>query len=128
MKPTLSLNSFFIVLLMALSSCGQTFNSNTSDTGLIPFAACGAGNSDEYCAAEVIIRDKCINCHSGYHDQWASYKTDADWLGSGRVVAGSTAGSTLITRLKNQGGNMPADAPQISDADYQTLITWVQSL
>ena len=126
MKLTLKLNKFFFILLIAFSGCGQTFNSNTNDSGLVALGACDAGNSVEYCAAEAIIQDCCINCHSGYHDQWSSFRNDAAWKASGRVVAGSTAGSTLITRLKNQGGNMPEDNPQIADAEYQTLIEWVQ--
>ena len=129
MKPTLSINNIFFCLLLLLSSCGQTFNSNTNDTGLVALGACseaGTTAGDRYCAAEAIIQSRCINCHSGYHDQWSTWKNDAAWKTSGRVVAGSTAGSTLITRLKNQGGNMPADAPQMADTEYQTLIEWVQ--
>ncbi|MFT6070650.1 MAG: putative membrane protein [Bacteriovoracaceae bacterium] len=125
----LNINKLFLISIVLLSSCGQTFNSNTSDAGLIPLLACteaGTAAGDRYCAAQTIIQEKCVNCHSGYHDQWAAYTNDSHWKTSGRVVAGSTAGSTLITRLKNQGGNMPADNPQISDSNYQVLIEWVQ--
>ena len=131
LKLTLSINKFFICLLMLLTSCGQTYNSNSSDTGLVALGACseaGTAAGDRYCAAEAINQNRCINCHSGYHDQWASYTNDAAWKTSGRVVAGSTAGSTMITRLKNQGGNMPTDNPQIPDAEYQTLLEWVQMM
>jgi cytochrome c5 len=125
----LNINKLFCILSLLLVGCGQTFNSNTSDSGLIPLLACsefGTAAGDRYCAAQTIIQDKCVNCHSGYHDQWAAFTNDANWKTSGRVVAGSTAGSSLITRLKNQGGDMPADNPQISDANYRTLIDWVQ--
>ncbi len=132
MKLLSDTNKFLIVILLAsLSSCGQTFNSNSNDANLTAFTACseaGTAAGDRYCAAETIIRTRCTNCHSGYHDQWSSYTNDAAWKASGRVVAGSVAGSTVITRLKNQGGNMPADAPQISDTEYQTLVEWVQQM
>ena len=123
--------SKFIIIATLLLSCGQTFNSNTNDKGLVSLTACseaGTPAGDRYCAAESIIQNRCINCHTGYHDQWATYNNDSEWKASGRVVAGSTAGSSLITRLKNQGGNMPADAPQIPDSEYQTLINWVQMM
>lgn len=125
----LNTNKLFLILILLLAGCGQTFNSNTSDSGLIPLLACteaGTAAGDRFCAAKLIIQDKCVNCHSGYHDQWAAFTNDAKWKASGRVVAGSTAASSLITRLKNQGGNMPADNPQIPDTNYQTLIEWVQ--
>ena len=127
----LGINNYLFIFVSALllAGCGQTFNSNTSDSGLIPLLACteaGTAAGDRFCAAQAVIQEKCINCHSGYHDQWAAYTNDQAWKTSGRVVAGSTAGSTLITRLKNQGGNMPADSPQISDVNYQSLIEWVQ--
>lgn len=132
MKRTLNINKLILLsLTLAFSSCGQTFNSNTNDTGLVALGACteaGTPAGDRYCAAEKVIQDRCVNCHSGYHDQWAKWKDETAWKSSGRVVAGSTASSVLITRLKNQGGNMPADAPQIADTEYQTLIDWVQMM
>lgn len=115
-------------ILFLLSSCGQTFNSNSGDSGLIALGSCteaGTPAGDRYCAAEAVIRSKCINCHSGSHDEWSSFTNDADWINSGRVVAGSTASSGLISSLRNQGGNMPEDNPQIPDADYQVLLDWV---
>ncbi|MBK26411.1 MAG: hypothetical protein CME70_20595 [Halobacteriovorax sp.] len=134
MKLLLDTNKIIIILLlMGLSSCGQTFNSNSNDANLTAFVACseaGTAAGDRYCAAEAIIRNRCTGCHAppGYHEAWSSYKNDAAWKASGLVVAGSVAASKMITRLKNQGGNMPADAPQISDAEYQTLVEWVQQM
>jgi hypothetical protein len=102
----LSISKLIFISLFLLTGCGQTFNSNTSDTGLIPLLDCTEGGTaagDRFCAAKLIIQDKCINCHSGYHDQWAAFTNDALWKSSGRLLAGSTAGSSLITRLKNHG-------------------------
>lgn len=126
MKLSLNINKLFFLLLVTLFSCGQTFNSNTNDKGLVALGDC-VGSTD-FCTAQGIIQTRCINCHTGYHDQWATFNDEAAWKASGRVVAGSTSQSSLITRLKNQGGNMPADAPQIPDSEYQALIQWVQNM
>ena len=117
--------------ILLLTSCGQVFNSNSNDLNIYA-SDCASSGSPEYAAPCLIIKDQCISCHSGYHDKWASWKTSADWVSNGIVVAGDPNGSQLIYRMKNfQGGadsNMPEGLPQIPDDEYNTLVDWIEAL
>lgn len=120
-----------ILFSILLASCGQTYNSNSGDdkttsgtSGIDTSSPAG----QRLAAAYTVINNRCINCHTGYHNSWANLKSDAAWLASGTVVAGNTGGSSLISRLKNVGGDMPKLNPQIPEAEYQTLIDWVNGL
>lgn len=121
------------VLLIGLlgSGCGQTYNSNTEDFNLLPSSFCSNQANTNLCAANEIIQTKCTNCHtSPIHAGWAAYDTDAEWTASGnnRVVAGNPDASTLITKLKNYGGNMPDQAPPLTESEVQTLRDWINGL
>jgi hypothetical protein len=116
---------------MVLTSCGQTFNSNTEDFNLLPSSFCSDQTNTNLCVANEIIQNNCTNCHtSPIHAGWAAYDTDAEWIASGRVVAGDPAASTLVTKLKNYvpAGNMPDQAPPLSDTQYQAILDWVNGM
>lgn len=120
-----------IFLTLLLSACGQSFNSNTSDFNLIASNFCTDQSNLRLCAANEILQNKCANCHtSAIHAAWTSYSTDAEWLAAGnnRVVAGDADASTIITKLKNYGGNMPDQAPELTDAEAQALRDWIDAL
>lgn len=106
----------------------QTINSNSFDTSFGSTVRCADSSYTALCDANEIIYDQCINCHDGSHDDWSEYITDAAWIASGSVVKGSPDSSSLITKLKNLSGNMPVDAPQISEEDYQVLRTWITNM
>jgi mono/diheme cytochrome c family protein len=125
------LNRLGLLLIIALSSCGQSFNSNTSDFALIASNFCTDQSNARLCAANEILQTKCANCHTDdIHANWTTYSTDAQWIASGsnRVVPGNADASTIITKLKNYGGNMPDQAPELTDAEAQALRDWIDAL
>lgn len=119
-----------ILLLFILTSCGQDFNSSsgdfalTADNGIDTSTAAGVRLS----AAYNVLKNNCMTCHTGYHNGWANYKTDSDWITKGLAVRGDTTSSQVYDRLKNVGGDMPQGAPQISDTDRQKLEDWILGL
>lgn len=119
-----------IVPLFLLCSCGQDFNSSSGDFALS--ADNGIDTStpagQRLSAAYNVIKNDCISCHSGYHNSWANYKTDAEWISKGLAVRGDTTSSQVYDRLKNVGGDMPRGAPQISDSDRQKIEDWILGL
>jgi uncharacterized membrane protein len=114
-----------LITFVTLVSC-QSDNSNTFDEVL------GSSNIDptntNLVKAFVVIEERCISCHSGYHNKWASYTTDQAWIDSGNVTAGIIGDSPLITRLKNRGGDMPVGGANLTNEEYDTLVTWIEAL
>jgi hypothetical protein len=117
---------FLALTFLSLVSCGQSINSNTSD-----FLLSGNGidpSNTKLLNAFEVINDKCISCHTGYHNSWSSLNTDQLWIDSGNVTAGTSLSSPLIIRLKNRGGDMPLLSPMLTETDYNYLINWIDSL
>lgn len=114
-----------LLTLVLLISC-QTDNSSTFDKVL------GSSNIDptntNLVKAFNVIDSRCISCHTGYHNNWASYTTDQAWIDSGNVKAGIIGDSPLITKLKNRGGNMPIGGPNLTNDEYDALVTWIEAL
>lgn len=115
----------YLLISLLTNSC-QTSNSNAFDD-IYGTSDIDPTNTNLVNAFEV-IEDSCINCHSGYHSDWAYNTTDNDWINSGTVVAGDIDSSTLITRLKNRGSDMPKDQAALTDEEYNTLVTWIEGL
>ncbi len=120
--------STYLVFLL-LFGCGQTFNSHSVDNFI------GTGNIDistpegmRLFQATSVIKNRCINCHTGYHNSWLQYNRDIDWIGSGLVIKGDFRGSLLISRLQNEGSDMPLFAPQIPESEYQLLKEWIENI
>jgi hypothetical protein len=44
------------------------------------------------------------------------------------IEVGETYSSTLLVRLKNIGGNMPKDNPQISEEDFDKIVDWIDNI
>ncbi len=116
--------------LFLLSACGQDFNSSsgdfalTADNGIDTSTPAGIRLNDAY----TVLKNNCMSCHTGYHNSWANYKTDADWISKNLAVRGDTTSSQVYDRLKNVGGDMPYGAPQISDSERQKLENWILAL
>ncbi|MGE0174709.1 MAG: cytochrome c [Oligoflexales bacterium] len=108
-------------------SCGQDYNSNSGDERLrrsttTQQSECDTPAKERLCAANKIIANRCLSCH-----EWP-YDTDAEWTGSGLIKAGNKAGSKIISRLKNAGGDMPADGTKLSDSEYKAMVEWVEQI
>ena len=123
--------SLFLFAGAILSSCGQTFNSNTSDNLLLPSSYCEDQTKTLLCDANEVLQTKCTSCHSGDHNTWGTWDTDEEWLENGRVIAGNPAGSPIISRLKVYGTgntNMPQDDAALTQEEYDKLEAWINSL
>lgn len=133
LRPSFLLNKFskkalFFTSLFTLG-CGQSFNSNTEDKNLLPSSFCANQSQTQLCTANEIIQKKCTNCHtSNIHAFWAPFDTNEEWVASGRVIAGDADNSTLVKKLKNYGGNMPDQAPELSDTEAQAIKDWINSI
>lgn len=115
------LASILAAISIALTDCGQNFNSNSGDHA-------GGGiscpNDANLCIAyDVITNNHCFDCH-----QWSSYTTDADWIGAGLINPGNPTKSLIISNLKNSGGAMPQNFGALSNSDFNALVTWIQNL
>lgn len=115
-----------LTVLSILSSCGQSANSNSFDD-LLANIQIDPSNTNLVQAYQV-INNRCISCHTGYHNSWASYNTDQKWLSSGMVSAGSTGDSPLIQALKNSGGTMPLNGANLTESEYNKLTDWIDNL
>lgn len=127
MQKFLLSNSFLLTAIL-LVGCGQSFNSNTEDKNLLPSSFCANQSDTRLCAANEIIQTKCTSCHTRYHATWGPYDTNAKWLASGNVISGNAAGSPLFTKLKNNGGNMPEGAPELTEAEAQAIRDWIDAI
>ena len=112
-----------LIFLISLQfGCMQSDNSHSFDRPLT------TSENSVLAAAEAVITDKCISCHTGFHNNWTSFMgTNEGWLGSGRVVAGDAASSTLIKRLINNGSTMPLGGVALTDDELAALEDWINS-
>jgi len=122
------LSNSIILATILITGCGQSFNSNTEDKNLLPSSFCADQSDTRLCAANEIIQTKCTSCHTRYHATWGPYDTNAQWLESGNVISGNATGSALFIKLKNNGGNMPEGAPELTEAENQAIRDWIDAL
>ena len=104
--------------MLALAAAGSTL------------VAGQAGAADAAAAQALAQKSGCLACHSidkkvlgpAYKDVAAKYKGD------------KTAEAKLIAKVKAGGSGvwgpmpMPANSPQVKDADIKTIVEWVLSL
>jgi uncharacterized membrane protein len=118
-----------ILLLILLSSC-QDFNSNSFDESLVDTVNIdtstpgGKRLKDSY----DILNDKCMNCHTGYHNSWLKYDTDNLWETNQVVIKGDAEASELIIRMKNRGGDMPLGGVQLTVDEFQVVSEWINNI
>ncbi len=126
LKSSHILASTCLLLLAVITSCKQqTFNSNSGDGNLGGNDCSSYSGSDlRFCDAQNVILKRCVGCHSGYHNIYASY-TEADYKSNFLITAGDSAGSTLFSILLNEGGNMPKDGKPLPDEEYTALMEWI---
>lgn len=117
-------------LFFTITSCYQETNSNSFDdryslsNGIDTSTPNGQRLSDAY----DILKESCMNCHTGYHNSWTNLNTDSKWINTGVVEQNDAYSSTLLIRLKNIGGNMPKDNPQISEEDFDIIVDWIDNI
>lgn len=122
---------FFIAFLL-LVSCDE-YNSNSADKlryGDDIQQERDAGDPN-FNPAFVIIQDRCINCHTGDHNNWARFRNDDAWISSGLVHRGDPDNSTFIERIINSGhagADMPRGAGALPDSEYQLLRKWITEM
>ncbi len=116
-------------LIIFLGSCRlQTWNSNSGDAkpSLCTVIDRGDQNLVDVCE---IIQNRCIDCHTGYHDEWFAYTDSAAWVSAGLVDSnGDTNLSQFYTYLKNVGGSMPKNDAQIPDDEFELIKKWIQGI
>ena len=120
----------YISTSLLLVSCYQDINSNSYDDSysLTNGIDTSTPNGKRLSTAYNVLKDKCMSCHTGYHNKWIDYTTDAKWLNSGLVEPNNAFSSEIITKLKNMGGNMPKDNPQIPEKDFDNLVLWIEDI
>lgn len=121
----------FLLLLLLILGCDD-YNSNSADK--IKYEETSqqevSSGDPNFQAAFAVIQNRCISCHDGQHNNWASYTNDDHWLSSGLVNRGDPSNSRLIRRIVNSGdpgANMPP-AGAIPDAEFQLLKRWITEL
>lgn len=118
---------FFITILF-LVSC-QTFNSNTADEA--KYAEIVLENNPEFRAAYQVLQNRCINCHMGSHNTWATYVNSQLWINAGEVIAGNSVDSKLVRRIINSGesqSDMPPVGGSLPTDEYQSIKDWIDGL
>ncbi len=119
-----------ITTLSLMTSCYQEVNSNSFDdrysvsNGIDTSTANGKRLSDAY----DVLSNKCMNCHTGYHNNWSDFTTDSKWIEANLVESNNAYLSSLVLRMKNTGGNMPKDNPQIKEEDFDIIIEWIDNI
>lgn len=116
----------FFLSLFLLLSC-QSYNSHTGDAVKYKTVEVEASLLPAY----TVLQNRCVNCHTGRHNSWASYITNEQWIASGLIVPGDAQASTLIRRIINSnniGSNMPPTGGPLPNDEYQVLVDWVNGL
>lgn len=114
--------AFFIAI--AVSSCGQDYNSNYNDRGT--YADIGIPPGTPLYNSYIILQNKCFSCHASPYKDFTSNQA---WIDSGRVIAGNFDNSPIKLRLKNFGSNMPPEPnARLTDAEIETLRNWINGL
>jgi uncharacterized membrane protein len=111
-----------ILALAALTLAGCNYQVKKGEAGMI------SGGANKAILATVAFSDVetkvlgpyCTKCHS----EFGSY---AELMGANVVVPGNALGSQLFSRLKNNGGDMPArGAAQIPDEAAALVRAWIE--
>lgn len=114
-------------LLSLVSGCGQDYNSNYGDYAQYsPVEGIDSSTPEGLRLLEAykVFQGKCFQCHS-----WSDYKTSQQWIDAGKVTAGVPGSSSVYTRLKNNGGNMPPDPiGALSTAEFTAVENWILNL
>lgn len=117
-----------LLLSLLLSGC-QSYNSHTGDKA--KFAEVELENNAQFRAAYKVIQNRCINCHGGNHNTWATYVNSQLWIDNGLIIARDPQASKLIRRTINSGvvgANMPPGGSPLPNDEYQAILDWINDL
>ena len=122
-----------IITILLASSCGQDYNSNSFDDLLYAGSSCSGDAAEvRFCEAFTIIKDKCVSCHSGWHDSYATFDTSQKWIDAGLIVSNDATNSQLMTRIKGYGtgasATMPLNSSELTQSEKDTLEAWIDGL
>lgn len=117
-----------LFLLTFIVGC-QSYNSHTGDKA--KFAVLELEDNPQFRAAYKVIQSRCINCHSGNHNTWATYVNSQLWVDKGLIVKGNATNSLLVKRIINSGetgSNMPPEGGPLPNDEYQSILDWINGL
>lgn len=113
---------FLGLTLFGLSSCGQDFNSSSSDQ--VQYGS-GLDASTPLGGAYNVMKERCFQCHSA----WGNYTTNQAWIDSRLIVARDWNNSILRNSLKNFSGDMPPSPNSaLTSEEVNKLQVWVNGL
>jgi hypothetical protein len=115
----------FIISIFFTVSCGQDLNSNSFDEFKFTGEVSG---TIEFVNAYKVIEKRCISCHTGAHSQWSQYKESEEWERESLVISRNVTDSLIVSRLINNGGDMPQGGSSLPAEDIETLTKWINSL
>jgi hypothetical protein len=119
-----------VFLFLAFFVSCQDFNSNSFDDVLSQSVVIDTSTpgGKRLKKSYDILYDKCMNCHTGYHNSWIKYGTDDLWETNSLIIGGDSAASELAIRLKNNGGDMPLGGSQLSVTELQAVNDWIDNI
>lgn len=114
------------ILLIVFNGCKQqTYNSSSGDAELETDSCTGSGATLRWCLAQQVILNQCVNCHTNYHADYATF-TSEDFVDNDLILPGNSDESTLFQYLINEGGTMPKDGSALNDEDYNAIKDWIE--
>lgn len=130
MKQITALLSIMILtwVTTSMNACSAPMHSLTSTSS----SSSNGLEVELFAKVKSILDNNCVSCHTtGGSAGNLNFANSTDFVRSGMIVPGAPNRSKLIFRLKNfvdptaTNNNMPQGRPQISDADYQLLYSWI---
>lgn len=123
---------FLLSLFMLMFMSCEDYNSNSADKIKYSNEPQQEETGDpNFAPAFAVIQNRCISCHSGFHNNWATYTDNEKWLNSGLIIRGDPDNSRLIKLTINSGqagANMPQGGGAIPDAEFQLLRKWISEI
>jgi len=125
--------NLLLLLFLLIYSCGQDYNSNSFDDLIYADSSCSGSAADiRFCQSFNIIKDRCISCHTGWHNSFATFTDTQSWIDAGLIVPNDASASLLMTRIRGYGvtpsANMPPNGSEISKAERDALEAWIDGL
>ena len=117
-----------LLTMIFIAGCFQQSNSTLKDENI----GKEVEGEDTFVAAYSVLNSQCISCHTGYHQSWGNYITEADWIADRLIVEGDATNSYLIQRIRNCGTGQDADMPNTGDSISRTecaaIKDWINSI
>jgi len=115
-----------LLLIFFTTACEQQiYNSFSNDEFLVSSINSNNFSVENQNLAQVfsILESQCFSCHA----DWKQYTADQDWINAGLVQAKNLGSSSLLTRTKNYGGDMPPIGV-LSSREVEVIENWILSM